>query len=149
MSKRRIAATVALDKPILRVYTFICDIAYYPFWTDISSVEKVSGTGEVGSIYTLTKRTMFGKESTPVEICQKVAPYHFAFQDKSKSFISEFGFQLKDLGEQTEITVYHEAQVRFFSGFLESNLVTGANTEVSLKKLLGSLQAALEDSLKG
>lgn len=144
MSKRSVSAKIIINKPSLAVFTFVTDIQYYPMWSDLSSVEKVSGTGEVGTVYTLTKRTVFGSESAPVEISQKITPYQFAFQDKTKEFISEFGFRLREIGDTTEVTAYHEANILFFSGFFASNVLTGANTEISLRKVLQKLKAAIE-----
>lgn len=144
MSKRVVSSKIVIDKPVLTVYTFVSDIEYYPMWSDLSSVQKISGTGEVGTVYTLTKRTVFGSESAPVEISQKLTPHHFAFQDKTKEFISEFGFRLRAMGDTTEVTAYHEANILFFSGFFASNVLTGANTEFSLRGVLQKLKAAIE-----
>lgn len=144
MAKRIVSAKIIINKPALDVFKFICDIEYYPLWSDLAAVKKLTGTGEVGTIYELTKGTLLGKESAPVEISQKLTPLHFAFQDKSKDFVSEFGFRLRDMGEATEVTAYHEAQIMFFSGFFASNVLTGANTEVSLKAVLKKLKAAIE-----
>ncbi len=144
MTKRVVSSKLIINKPILDVFTFVSDIEYYPSWNDLSAVIKVSGTGEVGTVYTLTKKTVFGVESAPVEISQKLTPFHFAFQDKTKEFISEFGFRLRDMGEQTEVTAYHEANITFFVGFFASNVLTGANTEISLRGVLIKLKSALE-----
>lgn len=143
MAKRTVSAKLVIQKPILDVFKFISDIEYYPYWSDLSSIEKISGTGEVGTEYFLKKKTVFGMESATVQISQKVTPFHFAFQDKTKEFISEFGFRLRDMGEQTEVTVYHEANILFFSGFFASNVLTGANTEVSLRGILTKLKVAI------
>lgn len=144
MAKRNVSAKLVIHKPILEVFTFITDITYYPSWSDLTLVEKNSGTGEVGTLYTLTKKTMLGVESAQVEISQKLTPFHFAFQDKSKDFVSEFGFRLRDMGGETEVTAYHEAHILFFSGFFASNVLTGANTELSLRNVLTKLKAAIE-----
>lgn len=142
MSKRVVSASIVLDKSPNQVFHFVTDVAYYPFWSDIRLVEKVSGTGEVGTVYRFSSKTLFGKESALVEVSAKEAPLHFAFQDKTKSFISEFGYRIEALDNQTKLTVYHQAQVRFFSGFLSSNPITGVNTELSLQQLLTKLKAA-------
>lgn len=133
---------MVLNKSALQAYGFITDMDYYPYWSDVSHIEKVSGTGEVGTIYKIIKKTFLGKEEALLEVVQKIAPNHFALQDKTKSFVSIFGFRIEEMGDQCRLTVYHEAQLNFFSGFLSANPVTGVNSKLSLEQLLMKIKAA-------
>lgn len=142
MSRKIVSASIVLDKSALEAYGFITDLDYYPYWSDIKHVEKVSGTGEVGSVYRLSKKTFVGKEEALVEVVHKVAPSHFAFRDQTKSHVSIFGFRIEDRGDQCLLTVYHEAQLNFFSGFLSANPITGVNNRFSLEELLKRIKAA-------
>lgn len=143
MAKKFISTYAIIDKSPIDVYKFITDLAYYPYWADVSSITKVSGSGEVGTIYSVTRSKLIGTSTVQIEITQKEMPLFFAFADKSKPFFSEFGFKLSEDQDRTKIVVYHQVDAGLLSGFFSSNPITGSSSEKVFKALLEKLQFAL------
>lgn len=143
MAKRIISASAIIDKSSIDVYKFVTDLAYYPYWNDVISIVKVSGSGEVGTIYNVTKPKIIGKSTVPIEIARKEMPLCFAFLDKSKAFASELGFKLSEEQGKTKVQVYHRVEAGLLSGFFGSNPITGSSSEEVFAEFLEKLKSAL------
>lgn len=142
---KRIEVDIVINKEPHQIYYFISDLLNLPFWSDVDAVEKVSGGGEIGSIYNIVTPTLLGKRKTPVEITKTITHQHFAFKDNSLSVNNETGFSLKEEGEQTRVTAYQEIEIGPLVSLLTLNFLTSKDAGRSLSGMLERLKSILEN----
>lgn len=141
---KRVEASIVINKEPHQIYYFIADLLNLPLWSDVEAVEKVSGDGEVGSIYNIVTSTLLSKRKTPVEITQTITHGLFAFKDNSLSVNNETGFSLKEEGGQTRVTAYQEIDIGPLVSLLTLNFLTSRDADRSLSKMLERLKSIIE-----
>lgn len=143
MSKR-ISAAIEIEKEVGEVYSFVTKVENLPFWTEIKLAEKISGTGEVGTIYNLTVKSHLTKKIVPVEVTQKLARSKFAYRDTTASVPNEIGYTFSDEGAKTKVTAYREVGLGSLAYLLTLNFLTERDTKQNLEESLASLKEFLE-----
>lgn len=143
---QRVTRDIIINKQPHEIYFFISNPENFPFWSEFTLVEKVSGNGEIGSIYNIVSSTFLGKKKTPIEITQKKAHEHFAFKDNSISYANETGFKLEEIDGTTKITAYQEADMGALVFFATLSFLATRDTANTLSKMLEKLKLTLETS---
>jgi hypothetical protein len=143
MSKK-ITATIDIEKGVGEVYSFVAKMENLPFWTEIKSAEKISGTGEVGTIYNLTVKSFLTKKIVPVEITQKLAHAKFAYRDTTVSVQNEIGYIFSEESGKTVVTAYREVGLGSLAYLLTLNFLTDRDTKKQLEESLASLKEFIE-----
>lgn len=148
---KRIEKDIVINKKPHEIYFFISNLLNLPLWSDVATVEIVSGNGEVGTIYNVVTPTLLDKRKTPIEITQKSANELFAFKNNSYVFDNETGFSLKEedlpaggQGGQTRVTAYQEIGLGAITSLLTLNFLTSKDAAHSLSEMLEKLKSTLE-----
>jgi len=115
-----------------------------PFWTDVKLAKRVSGNGEVGTIYNLTMNKILSKKIIPVEVTQKLAHAKFAYRDTTVSVQNEIGYIFSEESGKTVVTAYREVGLGSLAYLLTLNFLTDRDTKKQLEESLASLKEFLE-----
>ena len=142
---KKVQVSIIINKPIGEVYSYITDPDQWAFWMDIAEVEKVSGNGEVGTIYNLAVPRVLGSRKTPIEITRKLAHIQFAFKDNSLSVGNETGFRLEEAEEGVLVTAYCQSDIGVIASVLTLGFLATMDTEQKLQKMLENLKSILEN----
>lgn len=139
-----IEASILIKNPPLKVYGYISDPLNMPFWSDMSEVKLVYGSGEVGTIYSFSMPTLMGKKQVSIEITQKVAPIIFAFRYTTTSIDNETSFKISKEGDATRVTTYRKIGIGTVAYLLTLNFIHDRDTKLQMEKMLKRLQSILE-----
>lgn len=135
-----------IDKNILiknspdQVFSFISTLENLPSFTTISSIEKVSGSGDVGSIYSVLGNV----KATQIEVTKKTTPLIFAWQDKGVLYENEIGYEILETDGMTKVTTYIQLNVSLITNLLTINFLTDNNLQLEMENTLSKLKTHLE-----
>lgn len=108
----RIEQSVAIDRPIDKVFAIVTDVAGYPRW--ISSIVEVTDIGAevpiVGSTFTEVASFMGKRIETGKVVTQYDPPHCFSHKSVSGPVPQEFTLLLEPSGNHTTLTLVFEAE---------------------------------------
>jgi len=144
----RIEQSIAIERPIDKVFAFVTDVAEYPRW--ISSIVEVTDIGvevpAVGSTFTEVASFMGKKIETGKVVTLYEPPHRFSHKSVNGPVPQEFTLLLEPSGEHTTLTLVFEAEPgELFSRVPLQVLVAAVKvlTNSNLSKLKKQLDAGV------
>lgn len=142
---KKIQVTAEINRPVNEVFSYIVNLQNMPYYTDIIEVHRVSGNGEVGTVYELVMRTTFSKIKKQIEVSKKSAHMQFAYRDMSLNYENETGYMFEELAHGgVNVTAYKSANVGGLYSLLTLNIGNERNVQKELYKSLQTLKKIFE-----
>lgn len=135
---------VKINKEAREVYSYLSKMENLPYWTNIRSVQSVSGNGEVGSQYALSSNKFMSRETVVVEIVDREIPYHFSYRDTSSSVGNKMGFRFMEENGVTVVRGYRDVDVGVVASVLTLDFLTSRDSLREIEASLEMLKKILE-----
>lgn len=145
---KRIEKSISIERSPEEIFSYVSVVENMPNWTSISSVEKVSGGGEVGTIYAIVTPTLFAKRRARIEVTQKLPPSLFAYRDPSLSFSNEVGYEIHEINGSITVTMYKQIDLGPIASLINGNLL-GKSVQAEMEKMLLKLKDFMENQFPG
>lgn len=144
-----IESTIEIKSNADALFTFVSKMENLPSFSGFTSVELVSGDGEVGSNYSLINKTLLGgSRSTSVEIVVKDSPVEFAYKDNSVSAENKIGYKFENSSDgNVKVTAYREVDMGPIALALTLNFLSDGIAKKELERNLGMLKDYIEKDL--
>lgn len=142
---KKVQVAVEINRPVNEVFSYIVNLQHMPYYTDIIEVNRISGNGEVGTIYEIVTRSTFSKIKKQIEISKKSAHMQFAYIDKSLNYENETGYMFEELSSGgVKVTSYKSANVGGLYSLLTLNIGHERSVQKELYKSLQTLKKIFE-----